>query len=121
MEAASASAFPSVSSAFLVALTRHAFNNFLGNGWIVFAPLEPFVEQLDAEIGNLLASAFGDLFFDLAATELDFWNRAGQQRAAFFQLFVTLRFSSFGNADNLHKIVRGDSGPRFTPQDVIQT
>src|SRR5436309_6534059 len=104
-----------------MSLTRHAFNNFLRNGWIVFAALESFVEQLDSEIGNLLAGAFRDLFFDLTATELDFWNRAWQQGAAFFQFLVTLRFSPFGNADNFYKIVRGDSGPRFAPQNVIQS
>src|SRR5437867_912256 len=103
-----------------MSLARHALNNLLRDGGIVFAPLETFVEQLNAKIGNLLAGALGDLFFDLAATELDLRNRAGQQGTAFFQLLVTLRFSPFGNADNLYKIVRGDSGPRFAAQNVIQ-
>src|SRR5207249_1461537 len=61
----------------LMPLTRHAFNNFLSDRRIVFAALEPFVEQLDSEIGNFLASALRDLFFDLSATEFDFRNGAG--------------------------------------------
>src|SRR5207248_5287544 len=50
-----------------------------------------------------------------------FRNGARQHGAAFLQLLVTHRFPSFGDADNLYKIVRSDSGPRFASQNVIQT
>jgi hypothetical protein len=61
----------------LVSFARHALNNFLRNGGVVFAAFKSFVEQFNAKIRNLLASALRDLFFDLATTEVDFRNRAG--------------------------------------------
>jgi hypothetical protein len=60
------------------------------------------------------------LFFNFATPKFNVRNRRGQQRAAFLQLCVAQRFSPFGNADDLYKIVRGDGGSRFAPQNVIQ-
>ena len=101
-------------------LTRHPLNNFLRDSGIVLAALESFVEQFNSEIGNLLSSAFGNLFFDFATTEFNVRNRRGQNRAAFLQLLVAHRFSPFGNSDYLYKVVRGDSGSRFASENVIQ-
>ena len=99
-----------------MSLTRHTLNDLLCDGWIVFAPLESFVEQFNTEIGNLLAGAFSDLLFDLAAPKFNVRNRCWQNGAAFLKLLVTQRLSSFGNPDNLHEIVRGDGGSRFAPR-----
>src|SRR5437762_10866285 len=101
-------------------LARHAFNDFLRDRWIVFAALETFIEQFDSEIGNLLPGAFRDLFLNFAAPELNIGNCARQKRAAFFQLLVAQRFSSFGYSNNFDEIVCGDGGARLAAEDVVK-
>src|SRR5437868_302948 len=103
-----------------MSLTRHALNDFLRDGGIVLAALESFVEQFNSEIGNLLSSAFCNLFFDFATPEFNVRNCRGQDRAAFFQLLVAHRFSPLGHTDDLYKVVRGNSGSRFASKNVIQ-
>src|SRR5438477_560864 len=69
--------FGAESGSDLVPFTRHPLNNFLRDGRIVLAALESFVEQFNSEIGNLLSSAFGNLFFDFATPEFNVRNRRG--------------------------------------------
>src|SRR4029077_1826285 len=86
----------------------------------VLAALESLIEQFNSVNGNLLSCAFGNLFFDFAPPKFNLWNPRGQNRAALLQLLVSHRFAPFGNADDLYKIVRGDSGSRFASENVIQ-
>src|SRR4029077_1641307 len=104
----------------LMPLARHALNDLLRNRWIVFAALETFIEQFDSEIGNLLPRAFCNLFLNFTAPEFNIGNRARQHGPAFLQLLVAQRLSSFGYANNLDEIVRGDGGARFAAQNIIQ-
>src|SRR6266478_5079281 len=104
----------------LMSLTRHALDDFLRNGWVIFAALETLIEQFDSEIGNFLPGPFRNLFLNFAAPEFNVRDRAGQNRAAFFQFLVAQRFSTFGYSNNFDEIVGGDGRARFAAEDVIK-
>src|SRR5439155_719316 len=116
-----AAAFRTKTRCDLVSLARHAFDNFLGDSRIVFAALETLVEQLDAEVGDLLPGTLGDLLFDLAAAELDIGNGTGQKRATFLQLLIAQRRSPFGHTNDLDEVVRRNGGPRLAAEDIVET
>src|SRR5204863_9786424 len=104
----------------LTSLTRPPLDDFLRDGRIVLAELESLIEQFNSQLGNLLSSAFGNLFFHSATPKFNVRNRRGQDRAAFLQLLAAHRFSPFGNTNDLYKVVRGHSGSRFASKNVIQ-
>src|SRR5207302_6546551 len=98
----------------LMTLAGHALDNFFRDRWIVFAALEALIKQLDPEIRYFLPGSFRNLFFDLAAAELNIRDVAWQNRAAFLQLLVAHRLATFRHANDLDQIMCRDGGARFT-------
>src|SRR5690349_21574540 len=97
----------------VVDLRTHAF--------VVVDPLEPDIEQLDAEHANLLGRLGEDLLLDLLASLLDRHKRPHVQRPPRVgRQDVAQRYAILGGADDLDQLMFGDGVAGPAAEDIVE-
>ena len=83
-------AFRAKSGGDLLAFANHSLVNAIEHVRIVIDALEPDIEQIDAELGQLPSRLGFDFFLDFLSTELDWRKHADRSQAGLdtFEIFV---------------------------------